>query len=107
VGYYEIDYTLHERIRIGRKHLAFVLVEFGGTSNDLYATGGIPLLTNKLGMTDKVDALVVLESNGDTKLYEWDRSANTIRIFSEARVELTGESTALAATALELLVIGW
>lgn len=103
----EIAYTLRERIRLGKKHVAFVKLEFGGTDNDLYTTGGLPLTTNKLGMDSTVDAVIILESNANALLYEWDKSENTLRIFSEARVEQTGNVTVVASTALELLVIGW
>ena len=104
----EVAYTLRERLRLGKKHLAFVYITFGGTSNTLYTTGGIPLTVNDLGMTSIVNAVVILESNGGTIEYEWDRSANTIRMFAGAtHIELSGNITVLGATTLELMVIGY
>ncbi len=113
----EVTYTVRDRVRIGRKFLVHAAISFGGTANDLYTTYGIPLTKESLGFRDRIDSLVILESNGNGLLYEWDRSANTIRIFyptqetgavaNRAGVEFTANSTALGTTALEVKAIGW
>ena len=102
---------------MGKKRLVHVAVSFGSGTTDLYTTGGIPLEIAKLGLSRNIDSVAILESNGDALLYEWDRSANTIRIFyptqetgstaNRAGVEFTGEGTAIGTTTLELKVIGW
>ena len=84
---------------MGRLKIAFVKIEFG-SAYDKYPDGGVPLTSGKMGMAN-VDGLVILESNGNTSLYEWDSSDNKIRIFTEARVEGTKNITDVAATALE------
>jgi len=101
-----VDYTLRERLRIGRKHIAFTLIEFGSSGNDAYPSGGIPLTTSQLGLNSTVNAVIILESNASALLYEWDRSANTLRQFSQDRVE-TPEGTIMATAAVEVMVIGW
>ena len=103
----DVTYTIHNQVRIGKKRLVFASMNFGGTNNDLYPTGGVALTNAKLGLQNNPDSVVTLESGADALLYEWDRSANTIRIFTQARVELAGENTVLADTTLELQVIGW
>lgn len=112
----EVGYTLHDRQTIGKKHITHVAITFGGTY-DYYPDGGIPLTTLQLGMIRSVDSVVILESNGDALMYEWDRSANAIRIFyptqetgssaNRAGIEFTKNVTNLSATTLELEVIGW
>ncbi len=102
----EVTYTINGNVyRLGKLKVASVKIQFGDGSYDRYTTGGIPLTSGKMGM-GTVIALIILESAGDVYLYEWDRSANTIRVFSEARVELDANDTVLAATTLECLVIG-
>lgn len=103
----DVTYTVHDKIRIGKRRMSWVKMEFGGTANDLYPSGGVPITNTGLGMSQTPDSIQIIESNGDVYLYEWDRSANTIRIFSQARVELNAENSAIGTTALELLVIGW
>lgn len=113
----DVTYTVRDKARIGRRTLVHAAIGFGGDDNDLYPTGGIPLTNASLGFRRDINSLVILESNGSGLLYEWDRSANTIRIFyptqetgstaNRAGVELTGGTTALATTALEVKAIGW
>ncbi len=102
----DVTYTLHERIRLGKKHFVFTKIVFGANSYQSYPPGGIPVSETGLGLNSTLDALIFLESNADVYLYEWDRSANKIRIFSQARVELTNY-TILTSTSLEVLGIGW
>lgn len=103
-----VTYTIRDRVRIGKKYLIHALLEFGSAlGNDLYATGGIPLTVSSLGFRSVINSLVILESNAAVTLYEWDRSANTIRIFAETRVEYSGNITVVGATALEIMAIGW
>lgn len=105
-----ITYTIHGgndgRIRIGKKYIIWANLAFTTTTNDLYPSGGMPLTNSSLGLRNNPNSVKILESAGDAYLYEWDRSANTIRIFSEARVELT-IATAVPTFALEVEVIGW
>ena len=101
-----VTYTVHERVRLGKKHFNFVKIEFGADAHQAYPSGGIPLSESGLGMASNVNAIIFLESNGNAFLYEYDVTANTIRIFSEARVELTAY-TELTDTDLEVLAIGW
>ena len=113
----EVTYTLRDRCRIGRKYIAHYALVFGGTDNDLYTTGGVPLINEKMGFRRSIDSLSILESNGSGLLYEWDKSANTIRIFfptqetgsaaNRAGVEYTANSTVIGTTALEIKAIGW
>jgi hypothetical protein len=99
-----VTYTIHDIHRVGRLKIAFVQIGFG-SAYDKYPSGGVPLTSGRMGMFD-VKAVIILESNGNTSLYEWDRSANTIRIFTEARVEGTTNVTDVAATVLECMVVG-
>ena len=113
----EVTYTTRDRVRIGKKYLVHTALAFGGTDNDLYPSGGVALTTAKLGFRRNIDSLVVLESNGTALLFEWDRSANTIRIFyptqetgssaNRAGVEFTANTTAIPTCALEVKAIGW
>ena len=113
----DVTYTIRDRIRLRRKYLVHAQIAFGGTDNDLYPTGGVALTTASLGFRRGIDSLVIIESNGDGLLYEWDRSANTIRIFyptretgsaaSRSGAEFTANSTALGTTALEVKALGW
>ncbi len=113
----EVTYTVRDRVRIGRKFLVHAAMAFGGTANDLYPTGGVAVTKESLGFRSLINSLVILESNGDVLLYEWDRDANTIRIFyptqetgsaaNRAGAEFTANSTALGTTALEIKAIGW
>ena len=103
-----VTYTIRDRVRIGKKYLVHAQLSFGSAGgNELYPTGGVALTNASLGLRNTANSIVILESNGSLYLYEWDRSANTIRIFSEARVEFSGENTALGVTALEIMAIGW
>ena len=102
----DVTYTMHERIRLGKKHFVFTTIAFGANSNQSYPPGGIPVSETGLGLNGTLDALIFLESNADVYLYEWKRSTNKIRIFSQARVELT-DYTVLTSTSLEVLGIGW
>jgi len=101
----DVVYTIHEKIRIGKKRLSFVKIAFGG-DNDAYPAGGIPLTLAGLGFASQADAIIVLETNASAFTFEWDRSANTLRMFDGFGTE---ESTAetLAAKTLECLAIGW
>jgi hypothetical protein len=103
-----VTYTVRDRARIGKKYLVHALLEFGSAlGNDLYATGGIPLTLSSLGFRSVINSLIILESNAAVTLYEWKRSTNKIRIFTEGRVEYTGNVTAVGVTALEIVAIGW
>ena len=102
----DVTYTVHERIRLGKKHFNFVKIEFGADAHQAYPSGGIPVSESGLGMASNVNAIIFLESGANVYLYEYDVTANTIRIFSEGRVELTAY-TELTDTDLEVLAIGW
>lgn len=103
----EVSYTIRNRARIGKKMLAFVTITFGSAS-DYYPNGGIPLTTGKLGMRSYVDAVIVLESNASGYMFEWDRSANTLRMFVSATGTVNTEldDNAITSKTLELMVIG-
>lgn len=46
-----------------------------------YPTGGLPLTNAKLGCPTSLDSLVILEpSAADAFQYNWDKSANTIKV---------------------------
>ena len=101
----EVVYTIHEKVRIGKKRLSFVRIAFGGES-DSYPAGGIPLTTASFGFSSQVDALIIMESNASAFTFEWDRSASTIRMFDAfGTEEATGET--VAAKTLECIAIGW
>ena len=102
----DVAYTIHDSvIRIGKKKLSFVLLEFGGGS-DSYPAGGIPLTTAKLGFGSDTNAVIILETNASAFTFEWDRSANTLRMFDAfGTEEATGET--LTAKSVEVMAIGW
>jgi hypothetical protein len=103
-----VTYTIRDRVRIGKKYLIHAQLAFGSAlGNDLYPEGGVALTNGSMGVRNDPNSVVILESNGSVALYEWDRSANTIRIFTEARVEYDSNVTALGVTALEVVIIGW
>jgi hypothetical protein len=103
----EVSYTMRNRARIGKKMLAFVQITFG-SDNDYYPNGGIPLTVGKLGMRSYVDAVIVLESDASGYMFEWDRSANTLRMFVSATGTVNTElnDNAITSKTLELMVIG-
>lgn len=115
IGATNVTYTIRDTQKWGKKKLILASVAFG---NDVltYPSGGVPLTTTKFGV-ENVNSVEVLESNGSALIYEWDRSANTIRIINttqeldvdvdRAGVEYVAATTAPAATALEVEVIGY
>ena len=102
----DVTYTINSRIRIGKRYFVEATIAFAG-DGDTYPTGGVPLTNASLGFRRSIDALMIMESNSDALLYEWDRSANTICIYTEGRVESTGGATAVAAASLEVFAVGW
>ena len=102
----KVTYTLHSRVRLGKKHMCFTGIALGG-SLESYPPGGIPLSVSGLGLTATVDAVIILESNADVYLYEYDVSANTIRMFSEQRVEIPSYTYLPASIAIEVVAIGY
>ena len=102
----DVTYTINKKQRIGKKHFVQATLTFGDGVLT-YKTGGIPLTTASFGLYRDIDDLHVTESNANALLYEYDKSANTLRVFTEARVEQTGGATAVAATTLEVAVWGW
>jgi hypothetical protein len=87
--------------------MVFAAITFGGTS-EYYPGGGIPLTVGSLGLRSTVNACIVLESNATGYMFEWDRSANTIRMFVSATGTVNTElnDNAVTSMTLELLVIG-
>lgn len=61
-----------------------------------YAAAGIPLSVTKLGFLRNVASLQILEANANGFRYEWDKSANTLRIM---RQNVRTGSTAAADSA--------
>ena len=112
----DVTYAYNTVNNIGRSKMIELTISFGDGAL-WYPSGGIPLTISKLGFKRNVESLTILESNGQALLFEWDRSANTIRIFYptqetgsagyRAGVEFTAGVTAPAATVLECLAIGW
>ncbi len=111
----DVTYTIRDRTKIGKRQLIFASIAFGDAS-DTYPSGGVPLTTAKFEVNN-LNSVEIFESNGKALLYEWDRSANTIRIFNptqetnsntnRAGVEYVAATTAPAATTLEVEVIGY
>ena len=109
-----VTYTIRDRIKEGGKFFVQAQISFGNGVLT-YPSGGVPLTTSKLQVTN-LDSVHVLESNGKALIYEWDRSANTIRIFNPTRetnvntnrsgAEYVAATTAPATTALEVEVVG-
>ena len=102
-----VTYTIRDRVRIGKKYMIHALIEFGASTNDLYPAGGVALTNSSMGLRNTPNSVTILESNGATALYEWDRSANTIRIFSAIATEYDSNVTTMSNTALEVMIIGW
>jgi hypothetical protein len=84
--------------------LTFATIAFGGAPAS-YPSGGVPLTAGELGMSN-IDAVVILEANGAGINYEWDRSANTIRVFTTYGTEVS-EGAYLSSTTLEVMAIGF
>ena len=114
IGATNVTYSIGERKKIGRKFFVFAQVSFGNGVLT-YPSGGIPLTTSKFEVTD-LDSVEIVESNGKGLMYEWDRSANKIRIFNptgesnvdtnKVGVEYIASTTAPAATVLQVEVWG-
>ena len=85
-----------------------------GDGTDTYPTGGVPAAKGKFGFARTLESFQVTESNGNGLVYEYDRSAETIRIFEvdttgdtdKALVELDGGSDTPAAATLEVVAVG-
>jgi len=111
-----VTVTINKRWIQSRRKYVQATVAFGNGALT-YPTGGVPLTLSKFGFKRFMDALLIMESNSDVLLYDFDRSAVTIGIYyptqqtgatgNRAGVEFTGGSTAPAATSLEVLAIGW
>lgn len=101
----DITWTINNRIRIGKRYFVEATMAFGDASLT-YTTGGIPVSNDQLGFRRSIDALMVVEGTKNTLTYQWDQSANTIRILT-AGTEHTADSTAVAATSLEVYAVGW
>ena len=104
-----VTYTVHSRNRVGRLYVNFVRIAFGGT-NEYYPNGGIVLTTGSLGLRSTTYAVVILEDNAAGYQYQWDRSANTIRMFYSANGTVNAEcddASLASEITLETIVIGW
>ena len=100
-----ITWTVNSRVRIGRRYFVQATMAFGNAALT-YTTGGIPVSVASLGFRRSIDALMVVEGTKNTLTYQWDQSANTIRILT-AGTEHTADSTAVAVTSLEVYAVGW
>lgn len=104
-----VTYTIRDRVRIGKKILVFASIAFGGT-NEYYPNGGIALTLGSLGFRQVINSLIVMEDNFAGYTYQWDRSANTIRmgksVTTAVDAELDDASLASEIT-LEVMAIGW
>lgn len=77
-----VTYTITDRKVVdGVRHI-WGRIAFGDGALT-YAAAGVPLTTSKLGLLRNVNSLVVLESNANGYRYEWDKSANTLRILRQ------------------------
>ena len=110
----DVTYTIRDKKKWGPRYLTHASIAFGD-SVLTYPDGGIPLTNSKMEVTNLV-SVEILESNGSALMYEWDRSANTIRIFNPTRevssgdragLEYTAATDAPAATSLEVVIIGF
>ena len=100
-----ITWTINNRIRVGKRYFTEATMAFGNAALT-YTTGGIPVSNDKLGFRRSIDALMVVEGTKNNLTYQWDQSANTIRILT-AGTEHTADSTAVAVTSLEVYAVGW
>ncbi len=100
-----ITWTINDRVRIGRRYFVQATMAFGDASLT-YTTGGIPVSNDKLGFRRSIDALMIVEGTKNTLTYQWDQSANKIRILT-AGTEHTADTTAVAITSLEVYAVGW
>ena len=111
-----LTYTINDRTRIGKKYFVEATIAFGNGALT-YPSGGIPLTTAKFGFRRGIDNVTIMESSASKYFYEWDKSANTIRIFYPTKhntsaddvmgAEFTAATTAPAATSLEVYAVGW
>lgn len=104
-----VTYTIHEQVRMGKKRVVFLSIAFGGT-NEYYPNGGIALTTGSMGLASTVNALIIFEDNAAGYQYQWDRSANTIRMFYSATGTVNSEcddASLASEITLECMAIGW
>jgi hypothetical protein len=76
------------------------------TAAGSYPTGGLPLTNSKLGCPTVLESLVILEpSAADAYAYEWDKSANKLKVY----VGAAEHANAAFTSPDELIVeaIGW
>jgi len=102
----DVTYTINQRVRIGKRYFVEATLVYGDGSLT-YATGGVTLLPAQLGFRRGIETFVVIESDGNALLYEFDISAVKLRIFTEQRVEQTAGATTIAATTLRVWAMGW
>ncbi len=71
-----------------------------------YPAGGIPLTKVGLGMAAQIDLVRVIDTSdaSDTAIWTYDRSANTLRGYSDATTELAG---AVAASTIIVEAVGF
>ncbi len=115
IGASNVTYTINDKKKWGTRYLTHATIAFGNAILT-YPSGGIPLTNSKMEVTNLVSVEVV-ESDGKGLIYEWDRSANTIRILNptqetnidtnRAGVEYVAATTTPAATSLEVVIIGF
>jgi len=115
IGASNVTYTINDKKKWGPRYLTHATIAFGN-SVLTYPSGGVPLTNSKMEVTNLVSVEVV-ESDGKGLIYEWDRSANTIRIFNptqetnsnadRAGAEYVAATTAPASTSMEVVIIGF
>jgi len=94
---------------MGKKKVSFFRIAFGGT-NEYYPNGGIALTAGSMGFSGVVDAVIVFEDNAAGYQYQWDRSANKIRMFYSANGTVNSElddASLASEITLECMAIGW
>lgn len=114
----DVTYTLQtgrSELTGGSKQKHVYSIAFGD-GTDTYPSGGVPLTKAKLGLPTIIEALNFVEDNaGDGYIYKFDESAEKIRIYTAdydatadgPLIELSGGSSAVAATTLIIEVTGW
>jgi hypothetical protein len=73
-----------------------------------YPSGGVPMpATDKFGMFEQIDMLLIQQPAGDLLDYRYDRTNHKIRIIDiSAGAELTASSSAPAACTLRAMAVG-
>ena len=72
-------------------------ISFGNASLT-YPSGGVPLTKAKIGLPRVLRSCIIMESNAKGYLFEFDRSAETVRIFQQTAKAVTGNVAVVTGT---------